>query len=66
MHSIIAQKNPEQALEESSDGVVPYRSAHLEETATEKVVPGANHQNVVDDPRCVQEILRILRRHAGS
>ena len=66
MHSIIAQKNPGQPLEESSDGVVPYRSSHLEEAATEKIITNADHKNVVNDPRCVEEILRILREHAGS
>ena len=66
MHSNIAQKNPDLPLEESSDGVVAYESAHLKEAATEKVVPGADHQGVVEDPRCVREVIRILRNHAGS
>jgi triacylglycerol esterase/lipase EstA (alpha/beta hydrolase family) len=65
IHSIIAQKNPKVPLLESSDGVVPYTSAHLDEAKTEKIILNANHRNMVERDETVDEVLRILYLHAG-
>jgi pimeloyl-ACP methyl ester carboxylesterase len=45
----------------SSDGVVPYWSSHLEGAESELIVPSSHsaHQN----PQAIQEVLRILKRH---
>jgi pimeloyl-ACP methyl ester carboxylesterase len=44
------------------DGVVPYTSAHLDDVASEIVVP-ADHSNVHRHPRSVLEVRRILLEH---
>ncbi|MEN3942520.1 hypothetical protein WJU23_14570 [Prosthecobacter sp. SYSU 5D2] len=58
-HSIIGQlgKGP---LEKSSDGVVPYTSAHLD-TGTEVVVP--YHHGCVEKPEVIAEVTRRLKQH---
>lgn len=63
MHSIIAQKDPDDALEASSDGVVPYTSAHLSGVESEFIVVDANHTSVLERNDCIQEVWRILRLH---
>jgi pimeloyl-ACP methyl ester carboxylesterase len=47
----------------SSDGIVPYWSAHLPNQASEKIVPSGHgsHQH----PEGIAEAYRILRLHAG-
>ncbi len=62
-HSIIGNQGKPGPLEESSDGVVPYFSAHLEGAASEKIVPSGHgsHQH----PEGVAEIHRILLLHLG-
>jgi pimeloyl-ACP methyl ester carboxylesterase len=45
-----------------SDGVVTYRSAHIEGVDSEMVIP-AHHTNVHHHPRAVLEVKRILREH---
>src|SRR5262249_12791171 len=47
---------------DSSDGVVPYQSAHLEGVDSEVVVP-ASHMYVHHHPRAVVEVAAILQRH---
>ncbi len=64
VHSIIGRHKPEQSLEESSDTVVPYTSAHLDEAVSEKVVH-ATHTTICKHPEAVEEMRRILYRHAG-
>jgi len=59
-HSIIGNRNGA-PLEESSDGVVPYWSSHLEGALSEKVVP-SNH-GVTDHPEAIAELKRILHLH---
>lgn len=61
-HSIIGRigKN---ALEQSSDGVVPYTSAHLP-TGTEHVVP--HWHGCVEKPDVVAEVVRRLHEHLDS
>jgi pimeloyl-ACP methyl ester carboxylesterase len=59
-HSIIGRHDPNEPLEESSDGVVPYTSAHLEGAASELVVQ--SRHSVQDTPQAILEIRRILRQ----
>jgi pimeloyl-ACP methyl ester carboxylesterase len=57
-HSIIARRDADGPLAESSDGVVPYASAHLESAASELVV--ASRHSVYDAPAAIAEMRRIL------
>lgn len=57
-HSIIGNHTPSSPLTESSDGIVPYHSAHLEGAASELVVPFGH--SVQEHPRAIVEIRRIL------
>ena len=65
IHSIIAQKDPKDPLQESSDGVVPYKSSHLSEAVSEVIVTDVSHRSMVEDERTVAEVLRILYLNAG-
>jgi hypothetical protein len=58
-HSIVGKLSLK-PLEESTDGVVPYQSAHLE-TGTELVVP--KWHGLTDEPEAVEEVLARLRQH---
>lgn len=62
-HSIIARRSAEGPLEPSTDGFVPYASAHLEGAASEKVIVSGH--SVQETPQAILEIRRILREHAG-
>lgn len=64
MHSIVGRHKPEQDLEESSDTVVPYLSAHLDEAVSEKVVH-ATHTTICQNEDAIEELRRILYLHAG-
>lgn len=64
VHSIIGRKNPDTPLEQSSDGVVPYMSSHIDWAESELVVTG-NHV-CQDLPDTIREILRILHLHLGE
>ena len=57
-HSIIGQHNAG-PIEMSSDGVVPYASAHLDGAASELVVRGGH--GVCENPDAQREVIRILR-----
>lgn len=57
-HSIIGNQTPRKLLQDSSDGIVPYRSAHLEGAASELIVPFGH--SVQEHPRAIVEIRRIL------
>lgn len=57
-HSIIARADPAVALEESDDGVVPYRSAHLPGAVSEEVI--ASGHSVQQTALAILEIRRIL------
>lgn len=59
-HSIIGQLGRKPLLE-SSDGAVPYWSAHLEGAKSEKIVPCWH--GCVERPEVVQEVVRVLRVH---
>jgi hypothetical protein len=60
-HSIIGRERPEDALAQSSDGVVPYASAHLDGALSEKVV--TSWHSVQETPQAILEIRRILQEH---
>ncbi len=64
-HSIIGvrgvRKGPN---EEGGDGVVSYRSAHLEDVDSELVVESGHSSQ--SDPLVVEEIRRILIEHLGD
>jgi pimeloyl-ACP methyl ester carboxylesterase len=73
-HSIVGQAQPRTLLREltrpilgneQTDGVVPYRSAHLDCAESELVVP-ANHLTVHHQPLAVREVRRILREHEAA
>ena len=49
--------------EDGSDGVVRYRSAHLEGAESELVVRSGH--SVQSNPEAIEEIRRILLEHAG-
>ncbi|MGE8396148.1 MAG: esterase/lipase family protein, partial [Comamonas sp.] len=57
-HSIIGNQTPRKLLQDSNDGIVPYRSAHLEGAASELIVPFGH--SVQEHPRAIVEIRRIL------
>jgi hypothetical protein len=57
-HSIIGRRDSAAALEASSDGVVPYASAHLGGAASELVVD--SRHSVYDAPAAIAEVRRIL------
>jgi hypothetical protein len=63
-HSIIADDTPGLALAASSDGLVPYASAHLEGASSEIIIPSGH--SVQETPAAILEIRRILRRHLDA
>jgi hypothetical protein len=58
VHSIIPVKNPDDPKEEWNDGVVMYKSAHLEGVASELIVHSGH--SAQDEPQTIEEIRRIL------
>src|SRR4051812_43469285 len=62
MHSIIGSLRPG-PREQSTDGVVPYRSAHVDGVLSEKVV--RSDHGVQKDGEAIQEVRGILRAHVG-
>jgi len=58
-HSIIGNDTPGVALALSSDGIVPYESAHLDGAASELVIP--SQHSVQENPLAILEIRRILK-----
>ena len=63
-HSIVAVKESFPVVEEGDDGVVQYRSAHLNGAASELVVRSSHATQ--SDPQTIQEIRRILHLHGDS
>jgi pimeloyl-ACP methyl ester carboxylesterase len=59
-HSIIGDRGKGDSPD-SSDGVVPYWSSHLDGVESEKIVP-FDH-SVPNCPECAIEVKRILRKH---
>jgi hypothetical protein len=62
-HSIIAVKG-DGPIEEGDDGVVKYRSAHLDYAASELVVRSGH--TCQDKPATIEEVRRILLEHLKS
>ncbi len=62
VHSIMGDQG-DGDTPDSSDGIVPYWSSHLENQASERIVPSGHgsHQH----PEGIAEARRILRIHAG-
>ena len=58
-HSIIGNYTPKASLEDSTDGVVPYKSAHLKDTCSELVID--SFHSVQEKPQAILEIRRILK-----
>ncbi|MGO9468950.1 MAG: esterase/lipase family protein, partial [Isosphaeraceae bacterium] len=63
LNSIIGSLRPT-GIDRTTDGVVPYRSAHLDGVETEKVV--RSDHGVQKDPEAILEVRRILRQHIGA
>jgi pimeloyl-ACP methyl ester carboxylesterase len=63
-HSIVAVKETFPTVEEGDDGVVQYRSAHLDGAASELVVRSSH--STQSDPHTIQEVRRILHLHGDS
>jgi pimeloyl-ACP methyl ester carboxylesterase len=60
-HSIIGLYKPNGLLAQSSDGVVPYASAHLAGADSEVVIP--SWHSVQETPAAILELRRIMRLH---
>ncbi|MBA4390527.1 MAG: hypothetical protein C0399_06285 [Syntrophus sp. (in: bacteria)] len=60
-HSIISVKNPEDPENKWTDGVVNYRSAHIDRVASELVVRSGH--STQDHPQAIEEVRRILLQH---
>ena len=60
-HSIIGRELAEGELSASSDGVVPYGSAHLAGAKSERVIQ--SWHSVQENPQAILEIRRILQAH---
>jgi pimeloyl-ACP methyl ester carboxylesterase len=61
-HSIIGDRGRGDSPN-GSDGVVPYRSAHLDSAESEKIIPYGH--GGYQSPEAIDELLRILRLHLG-
>jgi pimeloyl-ACP methyl ester carboxylesterase len=60
-HSIIGNRGKPGPVAESSDGVVPYWSSHLDGAKSEAIVPGPHSS--CELPQTIAELDRILRLH---
>jgi pimeloyl-ACP methyl ester carboxylesterase len=63
-HSIVAVKENFAVVEEGDDGVVRYRSAHLDGAASELVVRSSH--STQSNPHTIQEVRRILHLHGEA
>jgi pimeloyl-ACP methyl ester carboxylesterase len=63
-NSIIARRNPALPLADADDGVVPYRSAHLQGAESELVITSGH--SVQETPQAILEIRRILHAQIAS
>jgi hypothetical protein len=62
-HSIIGDRGRGDTPN-SSDGVVPYWSSHLDGAKSEKIVPSDHGAN--QNPQGIAEVIRILKEHSES
>ena len=60
-HSIMGNNSDTTDFSIMSDGIVPYKSAHLDGAASEKVIKGGH--SIQETPEAVLELRRILRLH---
>jgi pimeloyl-ACP methyl ester carboxylesterase len=60
-HSIIGNRGRPGPLAESSDGIVPYWSSHMNLAQSEVIVPGPH--GLVNYPQTITELKRILHLH---
>lgn len=60
-HSIIGNNTKSDDPNVITDGIVPYKSAHLKDAVSEKIVPGGH--SIQETPEAVLELRRILRQH---
>ena len=66
-HSIIGSLRPS-GVDKTTDGVVPYKSAHLDGVVygvVSELVVRSDH-GVQKDPEAIREVRRILREHVGA
>lgn len=62
-HSVIGSQRPE-GVANTTDGIVPYRSAHLDGVASERIV--RSDHGVQKDPEAIREVHRILLLHLSG
>jgi triacylglycerol esterase/lipase EstA (alpha/beta hydrolase family) len=62
-HSIISVKAGMEPVEEGNDGVVEYKSAHIEGVESERIVRSPH--SCQGHPDTMEEVRRILRLHVG-
>jgi pimeloyl-ACP methyl ester carboxylesterase len=63
-HTIVGVYESKGALQDSSDGVVPYRSAHLDGADSELAIP--SWHSVQETPAAILEMRRILRLQVAA
>lgn len=63
-HHTIAGDRGKGDAPNSSDGLVPYWSSHLDSAESEKIVP--SHHPAHQHPQGIDEVVRILKLHATS
>ncbi len=61
-HNVVGITKPNVSLEQNTDGVVTYPSAHLDDVESEIVVE-ADHSHAHRHPAAIREIRRILLKH---
>lgn len=60
-HSIMGNNTHSQNPNMMSDGIVPYKSSHLDYAISEKIIKGGH--SIQETPEAVHELQRILREH---
>ena len=60
-HSIMGNHTQSQDPQLMNDGIVPYKSSHLDQAISEKVIKGGH--SIQETPEAVHELQRILREH---
>lgn len=60
-HLMMGQIDPNSGVTDSSDGIVPYHSSHLDGAASERLIQGGH--SIQSSPEAVLELRRILRLH---
>ena len=60
-HSVLGNLSKSDDINEVNDGIVPYKSAHLDGAASELIIKGGH--SIQETPEAVLELRRILRLH---